>query len=735
VNNQCGRIEETITMSVIFHRRRRRVIALSKFVFAPGFYLACTACGLAETQTTYSLSWRADSVFSGQGEIVDYVGVVTSYDTTLSALWEGEAKIVQTDDESGGTEFQVAALSYNGYYSTQYTTETHSSTKCGNGPGPQFTETLDTIESDNVLPADQRELFEQRLLSWAEKYLDGDRDMIIDPFKAGDHENCYPANFMVNAVYSDWFTLVKCGIVVTDWGSTWDQDIPISGLTGAEGDLMPIDDERMVYTKTAEGSYDANGEPVITTWEVTLRISTDVCELEVIQQYQDAGLYKNRCYDHVPDPTGTGICPTNNIAGWGCEITAITMALTYGGYPTDPGEFHDFLLTPYPNDEDPEMRVLSLFVNFFFDPVFAVEVFTDWASTYYCLNLYSYLQPDLANSLMEEIVCNKQLPVIVGVQLFDREDGRAGHYVVVTGREGDRWKINDTLLSEDRQFLDEYGDFLVMGYIGPVGAGTAPAGTAESEPDLSKLVILADDTVEIKVLDELGNRTGYDQDQSSVELGIPNSEFAYFGLRYAATGEWWPTGMKMVVIRQPVSDNYRIELEGMDNGAYDVHIHTTDRDGDLDLPVMFGGDAAPGVLEALKVEFDPTPGVPVVVNQIDPLIGGLPVEGLEGWFHSDWFGFYSTAFAPWLFHGGHGFIFRYPASRNASMFVYDHAMAAWWWTGEGVYPFLYAFDPPADNSGENIESAWLWYFDGTKSPRSFGVVTGADAGTVLFFGP
>jgi hypothetical protein len=62
-------------------------------------------------------------------------------------------------------------------------------------------------------------------------------------------------------------------------------------------------------------------------------------------------------------------------------------------------------------------------------------------------------------------------------------------------------------------------------------------------------------------------------------------------------------------------------------------------------------------------------------------------------------------------------------------------MTAWWWTSEGIYPFLFVFDPPADNAGTDVESNWLWYFEDTKAPRSFGAVTGEHAGSFLYFGP
>jgi len=119
----------------------------------------------------------------------------------------------------------------------------------------------------------------------------------------------------------------------------------------------------------------------------------------------------------------------------------------------------------------------------------------------------------------------------------------------------------------------------------------------------------------------------------------------------------------------------------------------------------------------------------------EPLIGGAPVEGLPGWFFSDWFGFYSPVGARWLFHSEHGYLFHAVVSTNENMFVYDDAMGAWWWTSESIYPYIYVFDPPADTGGTDIDSEWLFYFLGTKAPRSFAVVTGPSAGSFLFFNP
>jgi hypothetical protein len=119
----------------------------------------------------------------------------------------------------------------------------------------------------------------------------------------------------------------------------------------------------------------------------------------------------------------------------------------------------------------------------------------------------------------------------------------------------------------------------------------------------------------------------------------------------------------------------------------------------------------------------------------DPLIGGTPIEGLEDWFLSDWFGAYNTTGAPWIFHAQHGFVYHNPGSTNDSIFFYDDAMQSWWWTNETDYPFMYGFGIPADNAGTVAGDAWLWYFEGTSGPRNFGVVTGAEAGGFLFFNP
>ena len=117
----------------------------------------------------------------------------------------------------------------------------------------------------------------------------------------------------------------------------------------------------------------------------------------------------------------------------------------------------------------------------------------------------------------------------------------------------------------------------------------------------------------------------------------------------------------------------------------------------------------------------------------DPLIGGTPLG--DGWFWSDWLGAYNTAFAPWIFHAQHAWLYRDVSSTNAATYFYDDAMVAWWYTDETNYPSVYAFDPPADLGGTDIDSAWLWFFEDANGPRWFSVLSGPSTGSFLSFNP
>ncbi|RKX31542.1 MAG: hypothetical protein DRP71_13300 [Verrucomicrobia bacterium] len=202
------------------------------------------------------------------------------------------------------------------------------------------------------------------------------------------------------------------------------------------------------------------------------------------------------------------------------------------------------------------------------------------------------------------------------------------------------------------------------------------------------------------------------------------------------------TGVTLVIIADAdydgLSDSDEVDIyhtlpnvadtdgDGLDDGdevAYWGDDWDADPDGDSLINLLDPDSDNDGVIDGLEA------------NPNDPLIGGTPVEGLEGWFLSEWFGYYSTSFAPWLFHAEHGFIYRFPESTNVSTYFYDDTMGVWWWTNDTDYPSLFAFDPPADLGGTDVGNEWLWYFEGTSGPRWFSVLSGAYSGSFLSYNP
>jgi hypothetical protein len=94
---------------------------------------------------------------------------------------------------------------------------------------------------------------------------------------------------------------------------------------------------------------------------------------------------------------------------------------------------------------------------------------------------------------------------------------------------------------------------------------------------------------------------------------------------------------------------------------------------------------------------------------VDGLTLGLfgaatPLGG--GWYWSEWFGFYSANFSPWLYHNEHGWIYPFGQDPGSVVF-YDSGMGTFWWTSEALYSFLYRFG----------DDSWMWYEEGSTNPR------------------
>jgi hypothetical protein len=189
--------------------------------------------------------------------------------------------------------------------------------------------------------------------------------------------------------------------------------------------------------------------------------------------------------------------------------------------------------------------------------------------------------------------------------------------------------------------------------------------------------------------------------ESSIILGLYNRGNWGTGHGWAAVHSVaWRCdvrGRRIIVQKPPSAQNYAIGCMGTVNG-----------DGPYAQPTGFIEGTGHSSLFPYSL-YRAQLAERLARESVDPLIGGKPLDGQQEWFLSDWFGYYGTAFAPWLLHTLHGPLYRHPQSTNESLYFYDDAMGAWWWTKSVFYPHMYRF----------VDGAWLWYHDGSSGPRWF----------------
>lgn len=93
-----------------------------------------------------------------------------------------------------------------------------------------------------------------------------------------------------------------------------------------------------------------------------------------------------------------------------------------------------------------------------------------------------------------------------------------------------------------------------------------------------------------------------------------------------------------------------------------------------------------------------------------------PVSGFsDDWIYSDSWNSAYTGYFPWLFHTYHGWLFA-SGSGNSVIWLYDFEMG-WLYTNGLIYPYMFSA----------IESKWLYYDNGTTSPRQFYTFDGTAA--------
>lgn len=82
----------------------------------------------------------------------------------------------------------------------------------------------------------------------------------------------------------------------------------------------------------------------------------------------------------------------------------------------------------------------------------------------------------------------------------------------------------------------------------------------------------------------------------------------------------------------------------------------------------------------------------------------------NGWWESDWLGFFQTDLYPFTWHFDHGWIYPLgPLDRDGDWLFTLSPELQWIYTSEVLYPFMWS-----SGTGD-----WLWYQQGTSGPREF----------------
>jgi hypothetical protein len=377
-------------------------------------------------------------------------------------------------------------------------------------------------------------------------------------------------------------------------------------------------------------------------WEVSWRFAP-VCRVKIPKTWgQGDKEWSGQDYDRYPGQT---------IGSKGCALTSLAMALAFAGVETlpdgsalNPGSLDTFLSN---STELTNLTVAWLDSHGFsgIDTGITENGFTNahgvkWDSdTRYATDFAnlkfktfgkfrdSVSDPQGAHELLDEALCNATPhPVIVGVKLacFNKAGGSValagescpadfpmgptpGHYVLVTGKDGDRYEIADPATGSMRSLNDDYGNkFQTRGSV------------VDPNGDISSLNITSDHNVSLLVTDSLNNRTGEDPSSGAVVQQIPGS--AYFIDRITdgdidginSAGEPEPT-THAVQIFQPSQGVYSLIVKGVAEGPYTISIDAFSNNGGPQPPISLEGTIAQGATRTYSFVYNPAPGSVVTV--------------------------------------------------------------------------------------------------------------------------
>ena len=339
------------------------------------------------------------------------------------------------------------------------------------------------------------------------------------------------------------------------------------------------------------------------TWTSGCQVSPPVPSIP-----QSGGTWGGLPYDHLGlDEKGKQI----TIAGRGCALTSLNMALNFAGESWNPGTLNSLLdatngYTPPPAGT----------VNWI--PATAASnrgrvgkpvIFDD-------LGGFSNSDLDLADAVetVESGICSATpLPVIVGVR--SQKPGLhplASHFVVITGEIINPDGSKAFTINDPAGYSTVLGTDTSTGTSAYTNSGGQPEfwtrGTVHDPTDLTGLSVTVDVVANIIVTDPNGFQSGFHPGNPNPVQDIPHSGAGLDEIDDDVTGDAGGP-VQSVMINSPAAGVFKLSLTGAAAGQYSLVISAEASDGTVQT-FSVPGLTAPGSTTTYHLEYDPTGATP-----------------------------------------------------------------------------------------------------------------------------
>jgi len=341
------------------------------------------------------------------------------------------------------------------------------------------------------------------------------------------------------------------------------------------------------------------------TFKATCSGGSGCSPLNVASLRQDDPLWVHHPYDKTPP---------DSIGNKGCGLTSLCVALAFQGVPCRPDVLNDFM---------------NLHNDYYGNGKIDWEAATrDFAGNVNPSLKFKLVASNPSDEL-KTLVCNNWVPVVVGVNLSGglNQYGlqHAGHFVVVTGWDGNDFNIWDPNSKKGFTTLGQYGAFQTRGWIG------------DPQGNLSSLVLTVDNAL-LQIVDPAARQTGFDPVTKQRVQAIPNSACFLDALGDDATGAPPHAFSSYLQISQPADGPYESLVIGTGRGVHTLSLRSFTADGSSQAGVSIPVITDSGSTSSFEVSFSSVVGSSsqlVRVATVGSVTQDIHVSRLQGLIDND----------------------------------------------------------------------------------------------------